>query len=97
MKRLTIEKKLQALSSKYYDFQEWQPKQGDFYTSARNDLELYRIAKIENGKVYTEYYHTEYCDRPNGELSEWDLDGFTTEGFGVQRVYVPLWILDSNI
>jgi hypothetical protein len=80
---LTQNQKMAALAYKYYQHGEWRPKAGDFYTTARADLELYRVVKIENEIVYTEY-----CHLP-GVLSEWPQDGFTTEGFGPRRVYVP--------
>ncbi len=51
-------------------------------------MELYKIVRIENGKVYTVY-----CDKECSE-QEWDLDGFTSEGFGRKRVHVPDWVLD---
>jgi hypothetical protein len=86
---LTMDKKLHALSMRFYDGFVWTPKAGDHYTTSRNDLELYRVVKIENKKVFTEY-----CENP-GSLSEWDQDGFTTEGFGPKRVYVHECLLQD--
>lgn len=88
-KYLTPSQKLSALSMRFYSGQQWEPKAGDYYTTPRDDLELYRVVKIENGKVYTEY-----CDR-ECSLAEWDEDGFTTKGFGVHRVHVPLIVLEQ--
>lgn len=48
-------KKLLALQVRFYEGRVWTPKQGDYYTSSRADLELYKIVRIENGKVYTVY------------------------------------------
>lgn len=76
-----------ALADKYYSHVVWDPKEGDYYTTARADLELYRVVKIENGKIYTEY-----CSNV-GVLSEWDLDGFTTKDFGPYRVHVADYII----
>lgn len=84
---LTQDQKIQALALKYYQGYEWVPKAGDYYTTCRADLELYRVAKIEDGKIYTEY-----TTQP-GVLTEWPLDSFTTYGFGLKRVYVPDFIL----
>lgn len=85
---LTAEQKLAALAARFYDGVEWRPKAGDYYTTSRADLELYRVVKVENGKLYTEY-------RTNpGQLSEWDYAGFTTEGFGDRRVHVPDYVLN---
>ena len=88
-KCLTPSQKLSALSMRFYSGQQWEPKAGDYYTTPRDDLELYRVVKIESGKVYTEY-----CDKECG-LAEWDEDGFTTKGFGVHRVHVPLIVLEQ--
>lgn len=84
---LTMDQKLSALSARFYGDLVWVPKEGDHYTTSRDDLELYRVVKIEDGKIYTEY-----CNNP-GNLAEWDEAGFTTEGFGPKRVYVPEYLV----
>ena len=89
-KYLTPGQKLSALSMRFYSGQKWIPRAGGYYTTPRDDLELYQIAKIENGKVYTKY-----CDR-DCDLAEWDEIDFTSKGFGVHRVYVPLIVLEKN-
>lgn len=81
--KLTAEQKLQALALKFYQDHQWVPKAGDYYTSSRADLELYRVVKVEGGVIYTEY-----CASP-GELAEWPEAEFTQNGFGPRRVYVP--------
>lgn len=86
--RLRYDQKLQALADKHYTFIPWVPKAGDYYTTDRADLELYRVVKIENGIVYTEY-----ATHP-GNLAEWDEEGFTTEGFGPMRTLVSSYIFD---
>lgn len=85
--QLAEEQKLEALALRYYDQVEWKPRAGDYYTTPRTDLELYQVVKIEDGKVYTRYCHYE------SELTEWDEEGFVTEGFGSMRVWVPDWTL----
>lgn len=84
---LTMPQKLQALAYRFYQDAEWKPKTDDYYTSSRDDLQLFRIVNIECGKVYTEY-----CEQP-GAVSIWEENGFTSEGFGIRRVWVPNWIL----
>lgn len=85
---LTLLQKLNALSARYYQGTVWEPKAGDFYTTCRADLELYRIAKIEDGVVFTEY-----CTRP-GIYADWPEEEFTSVGFGPKRVWVPNWIFE---
>lgn len=87
---LTAKQKLYALSGKYYNNIGWLPKKGDYYTSSRHDLELYRVVDVTDDKIYTQY-----CSNV-GNTAEWDINGFTTEGFGVYRVFVPNWILDLD-
>lgn len=87
---LTEKQKLQAMALRFYQDLKWVPAAGDYYTTSRADLELYRVAKIENGKVYTEY-----CAKP-GELTEWPQDKFTDYGFGVRRVFVPTFVLTGG-
>lgn len=87
---LTEQQKLQALALRFYQGLKWVPEAGHHYTTSRNDLELYRIAKIEDGKVYTEYCHLV------GVYSEWPVEEFTSEGFGVHRVWVPPFVLGLN-
>ena len=87
---LTERQKLEALAYRFYQNSAWKPKAGDHYTTSRADLELYRVAKIEGGRIFTEY-----CTQP-GVLSEWAADGFTTEGFGPRRVWVPDALLEIH-
>lgn len=87
---LTYDQKLKALAFRFYQGHVWKPKAGDYYTTSRADLELYRVADIVDGKVFTEY-----ATRP-GVLTEWDEATFTTEGFGPMRVYVPDFYLFVN-
>lgn len=89
-KSLTKTKKLQAIEARYYQFLPWEPKKGDYYTSTRSDLELYRIVDIRAGVVFTEY-----CENIGNEVSEWDQQTFTTEGFGKMRIWVPDFIINS--
>lgn len=90
-KTLSPMQKLEALAQKNYRQQVWQPKQDDYYTSQRADLELYKIIEIKDGKIYTVY-----CDK---ECSPqvWDEKDFTNNGFGLYRVHVPQWVLELKI
>lgn len=85
--KLTAEQKLQAMAHRFYQRAEWVPKAGDFYTSARADLELYQVVEVRDDVIVTEY--TEGGCGP----SEWPVDEFLTKGFGPSRVWVPSWIL----
>jgi hypothetical protein len=80
---LTEYQKLLAFEYKYYNFISWNPKEGDYYTSTRADLELYKVVKITDDKIFTIY-----CSNPSN-IFEWDRNSFLTEGFGLQRMYVP--------
>jgi hypothetical protein len=87
--QLTEKQKLQALSSKYYDDLEWNPKKGDYYTTSRNDLELYQIVD-ENETVF----FTNYCGEKKTETpSEWKKEDFLIH-FGERRVFVPNFIFE---
>lgn len=88
--KLTMKQKLDAVAYRNYQGSLWAPKAGDYYTTYRNDLELYRVADIKDGVVYTEY-----CSNP-GLYSEWEEATFTTEGFGPKRLYVPIFILEQS-
>lgn len=90
MPKLTPEQKLAALAHRFYANGQWTPKAGDFYTTSRADLELYQIVSIENGIVRTRY--TEGSEA----ISEWPESGFTSEGFGPKRVWVPPWVFSSE-
>jgi len=84
---LTDRQKMFALSNAMYQGgQKWIPKAGDYYTSSRPDLELYQIYSVQNGKVLTRYTNG------HSAISEWDEEGFLTEGFGPNRIHVPEWI-----
>ena len=85
--KLTERQKLEALAYRFYQNGEWIPKAGDFYTTARADLEVYEVVSVEGGIVRTRY--TEGSD----EVSEWPEDEFLTEGFGPNRVWVPEFLL----
>ncbi len=87
--KLTVEQKMHVLASAYSSKiagQEWKPESGQYYTTIRPDLELYKIIGIINDKVITTYLDRECVPM------EWDLKGFTTEGFGPHRIPVPDWI-----
>lgn len=83
---LTHSQKLAALSHKFYQGAEWVPAVGDYYTTARNDMQLYQIVREDDVYFYTSYL-------PLGcELSAWHKEGFTDKGFGPKRVHVPMFI-----
>lgn len=88
-KKLTPMQKLYALSARYYQGVNWQPQKGDYYTSSRADLELYQIIDIHDGIVTTIY-----CDKQCSPQN-WNEKEFTSIGFGMKRIHVPLWILEQ--
>jgi|GEM_PF-3407058 hypothetical protein len=89
---LTPEQKLLALSLKYYSHLEWKIKPGDYYTSARNDLELYQIVDTTEYEVITRR-----CNELN-EVINWTvwtkIDFFTN--FHDYRVFVPEFIFNEK-
>jgi len=88
-KNLTVDQKLAALSLKYFDGYIWLPKAGDYYTTCRNDLELYKIEKEDENNFYTIYCNIENC-----ELTPWKKELFLKE-FGIYRIFVPNFILNN--
>lgn len=87
---LTMAEKIEAMSLKYYSKLEWKPKKGDYYTTHRHDLELYRIVDEDNENLYTVYCHVPDCER-----SVWRKDEFL-KGFGENRVWVPPFVLNPD-
>lgn len=86
---LTPMQKLNAFAYRFYNGTIWIPKKFDYYTSTRADLELYQIVEISEDKIKTKYCHPNSGDN----ISEWNKETFLTEGFGVNRLFVPLFIL----
>lgn len=81
--KLTPQNKLEALALRFYQGHVWEPKPGDYYTSSRADLEVYRVVDVTDDEVITEY-----AEGGMG-VSKWPRSEFTTEGFGLMRVWVP--------
>lgn len=84
--KLTETQKLHALAFKYYQGVKWEPKKGDYYTTSRADLELYQIVDVTETKIMTRYLVG------SDTISEWDKEAFLTQGFGINRVWVPDFI-----
>lgn len=85
---ISEKQKLEAMANKFYSGMEWNPKVNDYYTTARADLEVFKVLKIEDGYIYT------VMVGGNQKTPEkWDLNGFTTEGFGPNRVHIQPWVL----
>lgn len=91
---LTIYQKLQALSLKYYHNMEWSPMPGNYYTSTRDDFELYKIIGVSYDCLLTQY-----CDiyKQSEEPARWLQRDFATRDFGLNRVWVPNFVLDPNV
>lgn len=86
--RLTHRQKLEALAARFYNNLQWHPKAGDYYTTSRADLELYRIVREDDENFYTSYLPE------GGTVSAWPKSEFTEQGFGPKRVWVPPYIFD---
>jgi len=92
---LTATQKLKAFAMRYYNNVSWTSDElavGDYYTTTREDLELYEIVHLTQEKVYTRY-----CSwrMDNFQIAEWDRKTFTSEGFGPYRMFVPLYVLEK--
>ena len=87
---LTEKQKLAALALRFYQELPWVPKTGDYYTTSRNDLELYKVVFADEFVVITSYLPL------GGPTAEWDAEGFLTHGFGPRRVYVPEFVLQQS-
>lgn len=87
---LTAEMKLEAFAVKYYNGLQWNPKKGDYYTTTRADLELYQVHDIDEDFVYTIYTDRE-C-----EVQRWDKDKFTTQDFGIRRMWIPDYLIKKT-
>lgn len=87
---LTEKQKLAALALRFYQGFKWAPIAGDYYTTSRNDLELYQIVREDETHYYTSYLP---LGRPE---SAWPKEEFTSQGFGVHRVFVPPFILEGR-
>ncbi len=91
-KNITPTQKLAAISHKYYQHAVWEPKIGDYYTIVRNDAKLFQIVGEElMDDVLTFVVHCNEYDDANYFRAR----DFTTDGFGLNRVWVPDWIFAS--
>lgn len=86
--KLTHEIKLAAMAAKFYDGLTWNPKAGDYYTTSRNDLELYQVVDVTDTEVITKYVNPS-----SDNTSAWQKDRFTTEDFGPRRVWIPDYLV----
>lgn len=89
--KLTQNQKLEALALKHYSGLEWIPKKEDYYTTSRNDLQLYQI--VDENETH---FFTNYCD-PHMKTENpepWEKDDFLKR-FGERRVYVPDFVLKN--
>ena len=61
---------------------EWAPKAGMLYTILRDDLDLFHIDEVTETTVTVSIWQDVYDNPPQ----LWERDGFTTEGFGINRI-----------
>lgn len=89
LQNITARQKLKAIELKYYQHAEWVPKVGDFYTIVRDDLKLFQIVREVDGEFIFA------CNEYEAEGS-FPVVGFTDQGFGPNRIWVPDWIFMLN-
>jgi hypothetical protein len=89
---LTERQKLAVIGYNYYSGgkERWEPKVGDYYTTPRADLDLYRIVREDEDNFYTVYCHTENCTE-----AQWKKDEFL-KGFGEFRIHVHEFVFDDR-
>ena len=84
-KTLTPEQKMLVTSIAFYSGQKdkWIPNVGDYYTTPRADLELYKIVEEDEDNFYTVY-----CHNLESGKAKWLKKDFL-KYFGVNRIHVP--------
>jgi hypothetical protein len=90
---LTPMQKLHALAYRYYGklVNDWTPKEGDLYTSARADMDLYQVVGLDDDHIYTRYRNPARAD--TNHIAKWTREEFlANDTFGLNRVYVPNWV-----
>lgn len=92
---LTTTEKLKAFAFTFYHSSihtKWQPKKGDYYTTTREDLELYQIVDEDDEHLYTNYVNGR-SDSP----TKWSKKEFLDpNGFGSRRLWIPEWCFESQ-
>lgn len=101
--QFTLEQKMQAIADHLYNAEgrpAWTPFVDAYYTILRADTELYQIVAIDTFRGVVIFRrvddeHLAACKEYGFENNdqEFDLEGFTTEGFGPNRVPVPHYVL----
>lgn len=86
---ITDKQKLEAFAYRFYQYAQWEPKVGDYYTITRSDNQLCRIVGSTNDNFLVEL---SWPDGQVGNVTEFPKDGFNTKDFGINRMYVPTWI-----
>lgn len=99
--QLTYAQKLTALAYKFYHHQAWRPASGDYYTSSRDDLELYQVVEvIPATPERAAEIITRRCDLDNKDSTpdRWSyIDFMHPDGFGSKRVWVPTFVLSPTV
>ncbi len=93
--KLTVEQKLETISYNFYGNgrDRWQPKVGDYYTTPRYDLELYRIVEEDEN-----YFYTVYCKDKTQNKAFWKKEDFLSPlTFGAKRIHVHEYILERPL
>lgn len=92
---MTERQKLAAIEYKYYSGAAWEPKVGDYYTLTRNSLglEVFQIQKeVDNQFGIIKVWDEHGNEKHQTDHSYFPKSGFSNEGFGLNRVYLPEFI-----
>ncbi len=95
--KITEKQKLQAIEYKYYQNFKWQPKLNDYYILTRHSLGLELFQIVE--ETHTQFGIMKVWNENGGSQDQptfFDKNGFTDQGFGVNRVYMPSFYLTNE-
>ena len=84
---------VECFAWKYYQCQQWDVKEGDYYVIGRSAEPhwICQVVEANNsgiGTVMLKYHNT--------SVSYWIPKEFTTDGFGVNRLQIPRYVLDDS-
>jgi len=93
--KLTPEQKLAAIENRFYNHQSWLPKLNDYYTLTRSSMgmELFQIVTETETQFGIKLIYSD-SGASQDEPTMFDKTDFL-EGFGICRVHVPEYILNT--
>lgn len=96
-------RKLEAISYRFYQQQAWGadqgrngPAVGDYYCITRAGLALYRVSRIEEGRVWYASVYNDDGSMADGHEESFTHEDFTRGGFAYARCYCPPWCFLAN-